>query len=311
MIKNYLLAFCLGASLHLINAQNMTLDAQRVGIGTNNPTEKLHVNGNLNISNGLLKTNGVAGQAGQILSVNNSGALAWTDFTDFKNFQTFAGFYINETNTTWTVPAGVTKILVEVWGGGAGGNKAGLGGGGSGGDSGGYTRGIIAVTPGQIASMVLGGGGVGLGPSYNSGNSGEPGHFSQLSVGTSVIQAKGGCYGCSAADIGDNFCSNCLSSFEIEGPPGIDHDDHFEQISSTEFVRNKNYGNGASPAFAPFNTSGLGERSYINLSTSAINIISLATPGMVPGGGGGGCSYTTGTNYPCGYGGAGMIIIRY
>jgi hypothetical protein len=293
---------------------NAQLNAQYLGIGTNTPTEILHVNGNLNVSNGAIKTNGQAGAVGQVLSMNTGGNMAWANpanLTDFKNFYSIQNANTSEYATTWTVPTGVTKILVEVWGGGAGGNKSGLGGGGSGGDAGGFSRGILPVVPGQIANIILGGGGIGLGPLFNSGNSGESGHFSNLIVNSNEIQAKGGCFGCSNASIGDNFCSGCLSSYSTDGQPGIDHSDRFEQISTTDFIRNKNFGDGGSAAYTFYNTAGLGERSYINLTSNVLSIISYSTNGQVPSGGGGGCSYASPGLYACGNGGAGMIIIYY
>jgi hypothetical protein len=288
--------------------------AQFLGLNTINPTEVLHVTGNINVTNGAIKPNGQVGQIGQVLSMSSGGNMSWANpanLTDFKNFYSIQNANTSEYATTWTVPTGVTKILVEAWGGGAGGNKSGIGGGGSGGDSGGFSRGILPVLPGQIANIILGGGGIGLGPSYNSGNSGEPGHFSNLIVNGNEIQAKGGCYGCGSPTIGDNYCSGCLSNYSTEGQPGIDHSDHFEQISTTDFVRNKNFGDGGTAAFTFFNTAGHGERSYINLTSNALTIISYSTSGQVPGGGGGGCSYATPGFYACGNGGAGMIIIYY
>lgn len=290
------------------------INAQFLGINTPTPTEVLHVTGNLNVTNGAIKPNGQVGQVGQVLSMNSGGNMTWANpanLGDFKYFYTISGFGTNETTTTWTVPAGVTKIMVEAWGSGAGGNKSGLGGGGSGGDGGGFTRGILEVVPGQVANIIIGGGGVGLGPSFNSGNSGEAGHFTNLIVNGKEIQAKGGCFGCSSATTGDNFCSGCLSSFDLEGQPGIDHSDHFEQISASDFVRNKNYGNGGSAAYTFNNTGGQGERSYINLTSNTLSIISTATRGQEPGGGGGGCSYASPGLYYCGNGGAGMIVIYY
>lgn len=61
---------------------------------------------------------------------------------------------------TWTVPEGVWKISVELWGAAAGtyasyGNN--LSSGGSGG--GGYSKKAIAVTPGQVCSYTVGAGG--------------------------------------------------------------------------------------------------------------------------------------------------------
>lgn len=59
---------------------------------------------------------------------------------------------------TWTVPANVTSITVELWGGGAGGGTGGssaLGGGGGGA----YTRAVIAVTPNSTINYIIGTGG--------------------------------------------------------------------------------------------------------------------------------------------------------
>jgi hypothetical protein len=72
---------------------------------------------------------------------------------------------------TFTPPAGVTSILVELWGAGGGGSGAcgvvmqGLfAAGGSGGGGGGYTRAVLSVTPGATYSVAIGNGGQG-GPS--------------------------------------------------------------------------------------------------------------------------------------------------
>lgn len=78
---------------------------------------------------------------------------------------------------TFTVPAGVTSIIVEAWGAGGGGsNRFGAAGGGGGGA---YTRGVISnLIPGSTITITVGSGG-------SAGNSGD-----QSSVGT--IIANGG-----------------------------------------------------------------------------------------------------------------------
>ncbi|MGJ8654762.1 MAG: beta strand repeat-containing protein [Opitutaceae bacterium] len=66
---------------------------------------------------------------------------------------------------SWVVPAGITSVKVEMWGGGAsGGNQryggGGATGGGSGGGGGGYSVTDVAVTPGDTINFTVGGGGV-------------------------------------------------------------------------------------------------------------------------------------------------------
>ncbi|MEO7264081.1 MAG: hypothetical protein ABIW38_04165, partial [Ferruginibacter sp.] len=121
------------------------LQAQNVGIGTSSPSQKLDVNGNMNVS-GNLRVNGVAGQAGQVLLTNSSGATGWgsVDACEYKNF---AGFISSQ---SWTVPAGVKKILIEAWGAGGGGNYFGSGAGG------GYASAHFGVNPGAVVTITVG-----------------------------------------------------------------------------------------------------------------------------------------------------------
>jgi hypothetical protein len=113
---------------------------------------------------------------GQIIEYN-LGSDTWVCAEDdegtggvgvqFQNFQVF------NSNGTFTVPAGVTKIMVEVWGagGGGGGGRDALGSeGGGGGGGGGYCRGLMDVAPGQNIAAVVGNGG--SGSTGNGGNGG-------------------------------------------------------------------------------------------------------------------------------------------
>lgn len=106
---------------------------------------------------------------------------------------------------TFTVPAGVTHLLVEMWGAGGGGSGAfgppcggiflnlpnGDGGGGAG--SGGYTRAVVSVIPGATYNVVVGSGGAG-GAFCTNGN---PGGASQIVDNTSnvLVSAGGGAAG--------------------------------------------------------------------------------------------------------------------
>lgn len=80
--------------------------------------------------------------------------------------------------TSWTVPSGVTSInyLVVAGGGGGGGGNAGGGGG-----AGGVLSGTMAVTPGQVLSVTVGGAGAG-GAMYASGASGNNSVFGSVTA---------------------------------------------------------------------------------------------------------------------------------
>ncbi|MDD2387573.1 MAG: hypothetical protein PHP52_12420, partial [Bacteroidales bacterium] len=63
---------------------------------------------------------------------------------------------------TWTCPAGVTEVTVQVWGGGgAGGGSTINKSGGSGGGGGGYSTGTVSVTAGTVYDVTVGSGGTG------------------------------------------------------------------------------------------------------------------------------------------------------
>jgi len=78
----------------------------------------------------------------------------------------------------WTVPAGVTQITVEAWGGGGAGGGSDdyitcKGAGGAGGGGGAYaTNSTVSVTPGQNLTIVVGAGGTGVYAA--NGNDGGP-----------------------------------------------------------------------------------------------------------------------------------------
>ncbi len=63
-------------------------------------------------------------------------------------------FYAVSSNQNWTVPAGVTSVLIECWGAGGGYGANAVPGG-----AGGYAKGTLAVTPGQVLGIWVGGAG--------------------------------------------------------------------------------------------------------------------------------------------------------
>ena len=144
------------------------LFSQNVGVGTTTPQEKLDVNGNINVS-GTIKANGIAGQPGQIMTINSAGKIQWDNNSTGTDlgYKNFVGFYaIFDSIETWTVPAGVNRILIEAWAGGGGGSLSGGGGGG------GYVRAQFGVNAGAVITIAIGKGGVGSSIETNPGQSG-------------------------------------------------------------------------------------------------------------------------------------------
>jgi hypothetical protein len=133
--------------------------------------------GNPIIGTHTVVCNGAQGPAGPA-GVAGSGFTGTKEFTNPSNAPS--------TVYSWTAPAGVTHVLVEMWGGGGGGGDL-IGWGGTGGA---YSRSVIAVTPGSVYTVTVGGGGRGFVP---FGNNSEVGNSSSVSVGgVNLIFAGGG-----------------------------------------------------------------------------------------------------------------------
>ena len=119
----------------------------KVGINEESPQGALDVVGNMYLT-GKLFSNGGSGITGQVLGINQSGNPVWGN-SGYDNFDVLSAA---NSVQTWTVPAGVTKVIFEGWsGGGFGGanhynvNTINYRGGGSGA----YFKVKVNVTPGQ------------------------------------------------------------------------------------------------------------------------------------------------------------------
>ena len=84
-------------------------------------------------------------------------------------------------NDTYTVPAGVTQVTVECWGGGGRGGTRSSNGRGGGGGGGAYSRSTVTVTPGNTYTVTVGAG-------SNSTSSGGDSWFGSAAT----VMAKGG-----------------------------------------------------------------------------------------------------------------------
>ena len=157
-------------------SERMRIDSSgNVGIGTTTTnTHKLNVNGSANIS-GTLIVGGSPITAG-LSGINNVATIT--------------------ANTTWTVPAGITKVKVTVIGGGGGGGSGGSNGqqygkaGGFGGIAVGFVTGL---TPGGTVSITVGA--AGSGSTYGGTNAGATPQQNGTAGGTSSFGAYITCTG--------------------------------------------------------------------------------------------------------------------
>lgn len=239
----------------------------------------------------------------QKIGIHNGTAwqyLSATDATTYPNEQWIGA------SQRWTVPAGVTRVLVEVWSAGAGGsvylNTAGTltatGGGG-----GGYVRGVVPVKPGTSLSLLVGTGGRGANRSTNA--TARDGGFSAVydSVGTAYVAVFGG-----SALGGGGFVpvGTPRVGFTVRGSTATNATFSYEQRNSTDFVLLVNGGNGGTAFGAP--PGGLGAQFAVLTSGTVVNLAGDnegSQFGSYPGGGGGG-----GYNYG-GPGTDGMVVIHW
>lgn len=277
-----------------------SLFSQNVGINQPIPSEKLDVNGNINLT-GTIKTNGVDGLANQILMKNNGGLLAWGDLGSYKNFASFLA------TGSWIVPTGVTKITIELWGAGGGGASVGGGGGG------GYILGQFNVSAGSLINFTVGTNGAGASNSISSGGSGTnssvtiEGNFISALGGQGVSYNSSGAYFASGLGGGFNSTVGFNSYLGLVGQNGIVTKKSYGQSNATTFHEIAEMGSGGNAANTQ-NTGGIGVfYDLIIGSNPPINDVrfSGATASKVPGGGGG--SYFVNSSS----GSNGMIVIHY
>ena len=135
------------------------------------------------------------GNAGEYLTTNGTVA-SWASIVSGINA---ADVFASSSN--WTCPAGVTKVLVSVIGGGGGGRGGNYNVLGVTGGYGGYGSGVLTVTPGTVYTVTVGSGGTG-GARGTDGTAGGTSTFSTISAtggsGGNVSSVTNG--SCSSAD---------------------------------------------------------------------------------------------------------------
>lgn len=269
---------------------SVSMYAQHVGINKPIPTQPLDVNGNLNVDGNIL-VNATAGEAGQVLTTTSTGATAWANL---GNYTYVSGF---TQNGTFTVPAGITRILVEAWGAGGGGSS------GGGGAAGMYILSVQDVTAGQALLITLGVGG--------SNATTFPGAASNGTITTIAgaspflnIQAAGGlgAFG-SGPGYATRYGTGTSKYIQYPGENGEANAVNYEQKNATTFTINTKYGDGG--AAGPDYTRKCQGQTFITNENTGVNI-STNSPTFAPYPGGGGGGGTLGRA-----GADGMVIIRY
>ena len=144
-----------GASLTALNASNLgsgTVSTARLGTGTADS------------------------------SVHLRGDGAWASAAaGLNSIQTFTS------SGTWTRPSGVTKVIVEVQGGGGSGGKGNVSAALCAGGGGGYSKGLVDVSSISSSTITVGSGGAGA-----TGGTGNSGGASSWADGTNTLTGNGG-----------------------------------------------------------------------------------------------------------------------
>lgn len=130
--------------------------------------------------------------SGKIVQLDGSARLPAVDGSQLTNLP-FKNRIIYDSSGSWNVPAGVTQIYVQAWGGGGGGGGASASVAGSGGGAGAYASAFFTVSSGSLA-VTIGGGGLG-----GNGTAGTAGNATSLAALISAGGGTGGVYGLGVA----------------------------------------------------------------------------------------------------------------
>lgn len=217
---------------------------------------------------------------------------AAAELSEFKSIKTFMG------NGAFQLPKGVTRIMVEVWGAGAGGSSVGGGGGGA------YGKAILNVADGSRVTVTVGTGGRG-GQTGNFGMSSSVNYSPSASpASTYVFMARGGRPATLTNNIaqggdggeGASPTGNDVGFYSLPGEDGQLFNDVYDTGAIT-----RSFGTGGNAA----NSLYTGGRGSVILNPNSPSFIRYGTEGKAPGGGGGG-GHLGGYN-----GGNGLVIIHY
>jgi hypothetical protein len=171
-----------------------------------------------------------------------NGLQQWTSAFGYKNRKEFFS------NSSFTVPAGVREIMIDVVGAGAGGAK------GGGGAGGGRAIAVVKVAPGQVLTIVMGLPGAGSTTELGFAQSGTDTEVTGP-AGLRVVGAGGG--QASTDNPGEPFGSlvagdSVVYEQAMFGQPGELTIETFQQRTATEYITVRQYGNGGASPLPPY-----------------------------------------------------------
>ncbi len=208
------------------------------------------------------------------------------------------------TNGTFTVPAGVNSITVGCWGGGgAGGTRTsnGVAGGGGGGA---YSSSVIAVTPGDTYSFVVGAGGTSGSPATAGGDTWFGSATTVMAKGGNSVatNSQTGATG-GAAGPGFGTIKNNGGNGRNGNTSGTDYGGGGGSSAGIAIGANGNNATTNAGANAPAGGGDGGDGRFSSQGNGQ--------PGNVPGGGGGGALRTSSSTRTGGAGAVGQVSITY
>ncbi len=206
---------------------------------------------------------------------------------------------------SWTCPAGVTSVTVEVWGGGGGGGGAStVTASGGGGGGGGYSKGTVSVTPGTVYTNAVVVGAAGTGGT-SAGTNGNPGGQSSFTGDAgATVTANGGLGGTGKTTAGGGAGGAGGAGSTYTGGAG------YTGVTST------GGGGGGSAGTASNGTTPTGSTGAVAVTgggpggNGGANAVGSA-PATGPGGGGGGGGRSNGGGKAGGTGFDGKIVLTY
>lgn len=192
----------------------------------------------------------------------------------------------------FTVPPGVTTVLIKAWGAGGGGGLANAPSGAGGGGGGAYFETWTAVTPGAVLTGSVGAGGTAGSPGVNGGNGGD----TSIVINGNTYTAGGGLGGrnSNASTSQGGSVGGSVTGPVVIGRSGFPSVGAIQGYSGTAILYYGGEG-GGSPLGAAGGTTGPG---------------SAGNAGSIPGGGGGG-SAAISTAVGGSVGGRGELWIIY